>query len=117
MSNYLLSAESIMSDDVKNAKGEKLGNIKELMINPATGKVEYAVLAFGGFLGLGDKYFAIPFESISVDRNNKCLVLNVEKEQLDNAPGFDKDNWPDMANPQFRDQIYNHYGVTYKQAA
>ena len=121
--NLVLSASSLDGDNVKNAQGDDLGSIKDIMINMQTGDVEYYVLSFGGFLGLGDKLFAIPPQAISVDTENECCILNVEKERLENAPGFDDDNWPNMANESFRDQIYGHYGYdhpsskNYKQAA
>lgn len=111
-SSPLLSASSLDGDTVKNAQGEDLGNIKDIMIDTETGEVAYYVLSFGGFLGMGDKLFAIPPQSISVDTEEECLVLNVDKERLEDAPGFDKDNWPNMADPSFRDEIYSYYGYS-----
>ena len=105
----LLSSTSINSDNVKNRAGEDVGNIKDLMIDTETGQVEYAVLSFGGFLGLGDKYFAIPFNQLSVDRENECMVLNVAKERLEEAPGFDKDNWPNFADTSYRSTVDTYY--------
>ena len=110
----LLSTSSIADDKVKSAQGDDLGSIKDIMINTQTGVIEYAVLSFGGFLGLGDKYFAVPWSSISVNRDDHSLTLNVDKEKLKDAPGFDKGNWPDMADPIFKEKIYSHYGVTYQ---
>ena len=109
----LLSATSIINDKVHNAQNEKLGSIEDIMIDTQTGAVNYYVLSFGGFLGMGDKLFAVPPQAVSVDTENECLVLNVDKERLKNAPGFDKDNWPNMADTTFRDQISNFYGDTY----
>jgi len=106
---YLLSSSTIASDSVRNTQGEDLGEVKDLMIDPSNGKVEYAVLSFGGFLGMGDKYFAVPFERLHVDRENECMVLNVEKDRLKDAPGFDKDNWPDFGDTEFRNSISQHY--------
>ncbi len=106
---YLLSSSSITEDSVRNAQGEDLGNIKDLMIDPTKGEIVYAILSFGGFLGIGDKYFAIPFKQLKVDRENKCMVLHVAKERLENAPGFDKDNWPDFADTRFLDEINSYY--------
>lgn len=106
----LLSSSSINGDDVVNPQGEDLGHVEDLMIDTAQGKVEYAVLSFGGFLGMGDKYFAIPFKQFTVDRDNKKMVLNVDKERLKNAPGFDKDNWPNFADQSFRTTIDTYYG-------
>ncbi len=109
MANILLSSSSISGDDVVNEQGEDLGHIEDLMIDPMNGKVEYAVLSFGGFLGLGDKYFAIPFTQLQTDRENKRMVLSVDKDRLAEAPGFNKDDWPDFADPSFRTTIDAYY--------
>lgn len=113
----LLSASTISGDDVKNAQGEDLGKIKDLMLNTESGDIEYAVLAFGGFLNLGDKFFAIPWEALTLDTEEECFILNVDKEKLEDAPGFDKDHWPNMADPQFREKIYSHYGLESRRTA
>ncbi len=110
MTNQLLSSSTIAGDSVKNRQGEELGNIEDLMVDVSSGKVEYAVLSFGGFLGLGDKYFAIPFNQLGVDHKNHCMILNVDKERLKDAPGFDKDNWPNFADPSFRNSVNTYYG-------
>lgn len=112
--NIVLSASSLEGDKVKNAQGEDLGNVKDIMINTERGQVQYYVLSFGGILGMGDKLFAIPPQSIAVDTQEECLILNVDKDKLENAPGFDKDNWPNMAEEAFRDEIYAHYGYEYR---
>jgi sporulation protein YlmC with PRC-barrel domain len=106
----VLSASTITGGEVWNDAGEKLGSIEELMINVETGRIAYAVLSFGGFFGLGDKFFAIPWEALRLDAANKAFRLNIEKEKLETAPGFDKDDWPDMTEPAFGNQIYTHYG-------
>ncbi len=111
MANRMLSSSSIEGTDVKNAKGESLGEIKDLMINTSKGNIEYAVLSFGGFLGMGDKYFAVPWEAFSVDRSDEEMVLDVTKESLENAPGFDKDNWPKTSDKTYFDSVYKHYNV------
>lgn len=112
-----LSATSINGTDVKNSAGEDLGDIKDIMLNTQTGQIEYYVLSFGGFLGMGDKYFAVPCEAVSFDTDEECAVLDVTKERLKTAPGFDKDNWPNMADSSFRNQIHDFYGYRYRQAA
>lgn len=111
MSTHMLSATSIIGNDVKNHDGESLGHVKDIMMNPSTGQASYAVVSFGGFLGVGDKYFAIPFEVLSLDREEECYRLNIEKERLEDAPGFDKDNWPDFADITFRNTITSYYGL------
>ncbi|MGZ3253202.1 MAG: PRC-barrel domain-containing protein [Burkholderiaceae bacterium] len=109
----LMGADTLIGEDVYNAHEEKLGDIKELMLNMQSGEVEYAVLSFGGIFTIGEKLFAVPFDALKLDTTNKRFVLNVEKELLENAPGFDKDNWPDMADETWASQIHNFYGSTY----
>ena len=102
--------QHICSDQVKNAAGEDLGKIENLMIDLHSGRIAYAVLSFGGFLKMGNKLFAIPWEALKVDSLNKKFILDVDKSRLENAPGFDKDNWPNMADPSFGSTLYRHYG-------
>lgn len=111
MKNLILSSTSITGTSVTNQKGENLGEIKDLMIDTETGTVNYAVLSFGGFLGLGDKYFAIPFEAFNVNSTTEKFVLNITKERLENAPGFDKNDWPKTSDHKYWDNLYDHYGV------
>lgn len=94
----VLSSSSIVGTNVQNSAREDLGEIKDLMIDLSGGRIAYAVLSFGGFLGMGDKLFAIPWEAFQVVQEEEVLILNVAKEKLEQAPGFDKDNWPDMAD-------------------
>lgn len=109
--NVVLSATSLIGDDVKNRSGEDLGKIEEIMLDTEHGRVAYAVLSFGGFLGLGDKLFAIPWDSLTLNTDEKCFYLNVDKDLLENAPGFDKNDWPDFADNQWRTDIYSYYSV------
>ena len=111
MNSPILSSTSITGTNVTNAKGESLGEIKDLMIDTQIGTVNYAVLSFGGFLGLGDKYFAVPFEAFTVNETTETFVLNVSKDVLENAPGFDKDNWPKSSDHRFWNSLYDVYGV------
>ena len=107
----LLSASTISGDDVYNRQGEKLGSIKDLMMDIHSGRVCYAVLSFGGFLSLGEKLFAVPWSALAVDTENKRLLLDTNEERLKDAPGFDKDNWPNMADPSWAKSIHSYYGT------
>lgn len=109
----VLSAGTLKGTDVVNKSGESLGELEELMLDLNTGQVAYAVLSFGGFLGFGDKLFAIPWKAFSVDQNEEQIVLNVDKELLKDAPGFDKDNWPQVATSAWLSDVYSHYGFSY----
>ena len=105
-----LSASTLTGDKIRNPDGENLGNLEEIVIDLETGRVSYAVLAAGGFMGLGDKYFAVPWAMLTVDTDNKEVVLDVSKETLENAPGFDKDNWPDIHDRTWVADVYRYYG-------
>lgn len=111
MSN-LISFDSLKREEVRNAKGEDLGNVVDFMVDTETGRVEYSVISFGGFLGMGDKLFAVPLEAMTLDRTNENFILDVDKERLENAPGFDKDNWPSTADRTFIDEVHSYYGTT-----
>lgn len=109
-SRRVLSANTLTGDRVVNRQGEDLGKIDDLMIDLDRGRVAYAVLSFGGVLGVGDKLFAIPWEALSLDRAEKRFVLGIDKTLLERAPGFDKNHWPDMADPAWGAQLYGYYG-------
>lgn len=104
-----LSSTTLHGDDVKNPQGDSLGDLKDLMIDTTTGKIPYGVLSFGGVLGMGNKLFAVPWDALTVDGPNKQLILNVSKERLKDAPGFDKDAWPNFADQAFAESVSNYY--------
>ena len=107
----VLSTSTMTGDSVKNSKGENLGEIQDLMIDTQSGRVAYAVLSFGGFFGMGDKLFAIPFNALEICPEEKCFKFEVDKEQLENAHGFDKNNWPDMADRKWQTDVHNAFKV------
>jgi sporulation protein YlmC with PRC-barrel domain len=107
----VLSASTLKGDKVRNSAGEDLGNIEEFMIDLESGRIAYAVLSFGGFLGVGSKLFAVPWPAMALDTDKHEFVLNVDKALLKNAPGFDKDHWPDMADRAWGSQVYKYYGI------
>jgi sporulation protein YlmC with PRC-barrel domain len=96
---------------VRNPKGETIGSVDDLVINVAEGKVNYVAMSVGGVLGIGDKLFAVPFREMKFNhgKDEMFFVLDVSKEKLEKAPGFDKNNWPDFADPKWRDQIDKYY--------
>lgn len=104
-----LSATSIIGDDVVNAAGDDLGKIEDLMVDCSTGTVSYAVLSFGGFLGIGDKYFAVPLEIMQLDTENEKFILDESKERLEAAPGFDKGRWPTTGDTAWFSSVRAYY--------
>jgi len=106
----VLRASKVIGDNVKNTKGEDLGKIEDVVIDPQSGQIGYAVLSFGGFLGIGDKYFAIPWSALK-QKDDDTFILEVEKDQLKAAPGFDKNAWPNMADRHWAAEIHRFYGT------
>src|SRR5207237_1345577 len=89
LTGYVVPAKkTIIGSSVVNQQNEDLGKIEDVVIDAGAGRIAYAVLSFGGFLGLGDKYFAIPWEAFRFDISDKRAVLNVDRRLLENAPGF-----------------------------
>jgi sporulation protein YlmC with PRC-barrel domain len=107
----VMGASTLSGDSVVDRNGDSVGEIKEIMVDVPTGRVAYAVLSFGGFLGMGDKLFAVPWSALVLDTDHKQFVLDVDKERLKDAPGFDKDHWPSMAQPTWASTVYKFYGV------
>ncbi len=104
-----VKASSIIGTHVVNRLGDGLGDIKEVVIDPRTGRVAYAVVSFGGFLSMGGKLFAIPFSALEYNVTKSDYVLDVSKERLEAAPGFDKDHWPSMADEKWNRDVYRYY--------
>ncbi|ABK90009.1 PRC-barrel domain-containing protein [Francisella tularensis subsp. novicida] len=98
MKDLILSATTLIGDDVVNYNGENLGEVKEIMLDTNTGEVAYVVVSFGGFLGMGDKLFAFPIKAFKVDTANAQFKIKKTKEELEEAPGFDKNNWPETSS-------------------
>src|ERR1700736_2204440 len=105
----VLSASTLAKDSVRNRLNEDVGSIKEIMIDVPSGRVAYAVLSVGGFFGMGDRLFAVPWRSLVLDEDRKCFILDVDKRRLENAPGFDTSNWPDMTDPEWGMGLDNYW--------
>jgi len=103
--------EKIIGAKVINVKGEPLGKIDNLVVDIDTGRILYAILESGGFLGIGDKLFPIPWVSLAALPSEGIFFLNQSKEQMEKAPAFDKDQLPNMADAQWGEGIFKHYGV------
>jgi len=108
---HLMGAHTLLGEDVYNGQDEKLGDIKEFMLDMNTGNVAYAVLSYGGVLGIGEKLFAVPWHALRLDTVNKRFGLDIDKDRLKTAPGFDKDDWPDMTDQSWASSIESFYGT------
>jgi len=96
-----LTAKTILGDKVFNQHDETLGDIKDIMLDIRDGSIKYVVIEFGGFLGIGEKFFAVPFQALTLDTDRHGFILDQDREVLENAPGFDKDHWPDTNSHEF----------------
>lgn len=107
----VVSASKIIGESVVNRENEDLGKIHELVIDAKEGRLAYAVLASGGFMGMGHKLFAMPWKAFEFANTEDKLILDVNKEKLKAAPGFDKDaKWPDFADKTWGGTIHDYYG-------
>lgn len=107
-------ASELMGMSVQNEAGQDLGEIEDLVIDVKSGQVRYVALSFGGFLGLGDKLFAVPMSALKLRHKGDAshFVLNVNQERLKTAPGFNEDQWPDFGNPEFGAQVDKFYNTS-----
>jgi sporulation protein YlmC with PRC-barrel domain len=108
----VMDAATLNGDSVVNAAGDDLGKIEAIMLDVTSGRIAYAVLSFGGIFGIGTKLFAIPWSALVLDPTEKRFVLDVSKDRLESAPGFDKDHWPSMADQKWATEIHEYYSVT-----
>lgn len=107
----LMGADTLLGNAVFNRQEEDLGSIKEIMLDVRAGRISYAVLSYGGMMGIGDKLFAVPWAALTLDTDNKRFTLDVTKDRLERAPGFDKDNWPNMSNQEWAKGLEDYYGT------
>jgi sporulation protein YlmC with PRC-barrel domain len=108
----LMGADTLIGDHVHNLENEHLGEIKEIMLDMRTGKIAYAVMSTGGVFTIGEKLFAVPWSALTLDTVNHRFTLNLSKGRFDDAPGFDSDRWPDMADLQWANQLHTYYGTS-----
>lgn len=105
----VMATDTLEGDRVVNTAGDNLGKIRDIMIDVPNGRVAYAVLSSGGVMGMGNKLFAVPWDALVLDADQHCFVLDIDKERLEKAPGFDKDHWPAMADSRFAKSVYEYY--------
>ncbi|MBI1890079.1 MAG: PRC-barrel domain-containing protein [Burkholderiales bacterium] len=102
-------ASKIIGTDVYDLQGKKIGEVRDVVLNPKQGNIDYAVVSFGGVMGVGSKYFAVPWNSLQATSDATRYMLNVDKDALKSAPGFDKNRWPDMANQQWKSEVDRYW--------
>lgn len=109
--NHVVNANDVIGVKVENMQGDDLGKIEALMLDKLSGKVNYVVLSYGGFLGMGNKLFAMPWNIFSYNKDKECFQIPLNVEQLKNSPGFDKDQWPNMSDKVWSESINRYYSA------
>lgn len=107
----LIGADKVNGTDVYNLEGDKLGEVEEIMLDKITGHVAYAVLSFGGFLGVGHKHYPLPWSQLRYDTRKGGYVVNIDKEKLKDAPSIDRDTRDFMWTPDYGRGVDKYYGV------
>ncbi|MFM0046983.1 PRC-barrel domain-containing protein [Paraburkholderia sediminicola] len=106
----VMAAATLDGNKVISSDGEDIGKVKDIMLDVGSGRIAYVVLSSGGFLGIGDKLLAIPWSALTLDTKQKCFVLDMTAGRVQNAPGFDKDHWPAMADQTWATSVHQYYG-------
>jgi hypothetical protein len=107
----LISADKVEGTPVVDPTGEKLGSIERVMIDKHSGRVAYAVMSFGGFLGIGDRHQALPWGALKYDTDLDGYVVNLDRQRLKNAPTFARDDVIDLEDPVMGRRLHDYYGV------
>jgi sporulation protein YlmC with PRC-barrel domain len=106
----LMATATLDGDKVMSSDGHDIGKVKDIMLDVRAGRVAYVVMSTGGFLGVGDKLLAIPWDALTLDLDRKCFRIDMSAESVKNAPGFDKDHWPSMADQTWASSEHQFFG-------
>jgi len=109
----LIASDKVEGTAVYNAAGDRLGTVYNFMVGKRSGKVAYAVMSFGGFLGLGESYHPLPWEVLTYDTQKGGYVVNLSREQLEGAPRYSASEGPDWADVAYGRRINEYYGVPF----
>lgn len=110
-SGHLIAAKQVQGTTVFNMALEKLGAVEDVMIDKATGRIAYAVLSFGGFLGIGDRYYPLPWEKLNYSTEMGGYVVDVDREVLEGAPSYTDEATAGWNDEAWRRGVYTYYGV------
>ena len=106
-----LTAKTLIGNAIKNNQGQSLGKVDDFMLDLEGGRVAYAVVNYGGVMGMGNKLLAVPWNAFELDTNDHTFILNIDREVLSSAEGFDKKNWPNAADRDWGQRTHQHYGT------
>lgn len=106
----LIASNKVEGTAVYNRQGERLGSVYNFMVDKRSGQVEYAVLSFGGFLGIGDSYYPLPWRSLKYDTSQGGYLVDLDKDRLQGAPSYSSSEAPDWSDPSYGRRIDDYYG-------
>jgi sporulation protein YlmC with PRC-barrel domain len=114
-----IRASQLIGMNIENSQQKGVGEVNDIVLDARTGEIQYVAVTYGGFLGVGNKMFAVPFAAFEVrqdpddpdDYDDLVLVLDVTEQQLEGAKGFDEDHWPNFADENFTNDLYRRYDV------
>jgi sporulation protein YlmC with PRC-barrel domain len=105
----IMAAATLDGNKVMSSDGEHVGKISDIMLDVRNGRIAYAVLSEGGFLGMGSNLHAIPWSALTLDTDQKCFYVDISAQRLKDDPGFDKDHWPSMADAKWAATTHSYY--------
>ena len=108
-SGLAVKTSNIVGTRVVSRTNEDLGKVEEVVIDVFNGRIAYLVLSFGGFLGLGEKLYAVPWKALHYDNETQVYVLNLTKDQIERAPGFEKETWPEFTDERWNRTVHDYY--------
>ncbi len=109
--NPLISADKVDGTAVYNGAGERLGDVHDVMIDKVSGRVAYAILSFGGFLGIGEKYHPLPWNALKYDVERGGYVVDMTRDQLEGGPVFDDGVEPAWGDRDYEKRVHDYYGL------
>lgn len=107
----VIPADKVAGTDVYNGDGERLGHIHDIMIDKLSGRVAFALMSFGGFLGIGERFHPLPWGVLNYDREEGGFVVDLDRDTLERAPNYDFDTVVDWDDADWRTGVYDHYGA------
>lgn len=110
--NRLISSDRVEGTNVYNGQGDRLGSVDCVMLDKQQGKVAYAVMSFGGFLGIGEKRHPLPWQTLTYDEQKDGYVVNLTRDQLEQAPTLDWGDYDRLKDRAYGASVYSHYGQT-----
>ena len=110
MNTEIFSYKNFKGLSVKNKEGDTLGDVHDVVMDLKSGQIAYLVLASGGFLGIGEKYLPVPYESLEYNPKSDSFLMDVPKDKFKNAPHIDMKSWPNRPDNRYVEDVYSYYG-------